>query len=173
MRINYIPAVSLLLGALCWPALGAERDFQSVVGAIEARLGVRHTHIPMLGLTKLFIRASAPSGDRQFELATFENISYSPGNMRDFRSAVSHALGDSWLSMVQVQAQGRSQYTGIFLKGHGGRLHMMIATIEAREATVVEIQLSAAQLFDWLRAPERIGHRAMETSRSASCCEEE
>ncbi len=173
MRINYIPAAGLLLGALCWPALGAERDFQSVVGAIEARLGVRHTHIPMLGLTKLFIRVSAPSGDRQFELATFENISSSPGNMRDFRSAVSHALGDSWLSMVQVQAQGRSQYTGIFLKGHGGRLHMMVATIEAREATIVEIQLSAAQLFDWLRAPERIGHRAMETSRGASCCEEE
>lgn len=173
MRLKHIPALGLLLGALCWPALGAERDFQAVVGAIETRLGVRHTHIPMMGLAKLFIRASAPSGARAFELATFEDLSYSAGNMRDFRAAVSRALGDSWLSMVQVQAQGRSEYTGIFVKGQGGRLHMMIATIEAREATVLEIQLSPAQLFDWLRAPEMIGHRVGGMSRGGNCCEEE
>lgn len=160
MRIKCIPAIGLLLVALCWPVLGAERDFESVVGAIEGHLGVHRTHIPMLGFAKFFVKASSPSGVHQFELATFENLSYSPERLREFRAAVSDALGASWQPMVQVQAPWRREYTGIFARGQKGQFRLMIATIDAHEATVVEIQLSPSQLFDWLRAPEDMGHRA-------------
>lgn len=173
MSSKCIPVIGLLLGALCWPARGAERDFESVVGAIEGHLGVHRTHIPMMGFARLFVRASSPSGVHNLELATFENLSYSPERLREFRAAVNDALGTSWLPMVQVQAQGRREYTGIFVRGRGGRLHMMIATIEAREATVVEIQVSPSQMFDWLRAPEKMGRRATESGRNGDCCDEE
>jgi len=173
MRSICIPAIGLLLGALCWPALGAERDFETVVGAIEGHLGVHRTHIPMMGFAKLFVRVSAPSGAHGFELATFEDLSYSPERLRDFRAAVSNALGSSWRSMVQVHAQGRGEYTGIFVRGQGGHLRMMIATIEAHEATVVEIQLSPARLFDWLRSPGTMGKHASGGNRYEGCCEEE
>ena len=173
MRIRHIPAIILVLGASWWPASGAERDFQTVVGAIEGHLGVHHTHIPMMGFAKLFVKASAPSGVHGFELATFEDLRYSPEMMRDLRTVVSDALGESWHTMVQVQAPWRKEYTGIFIKGQGGRFNMIIATIEAQEATVVEVQLSASQWFDWLRSPGKMGHRAEWKNRHEGCCEEE
>lgn len=173
MRISYTPAIILLLGASCWPATGAERDFQAVVGAIEGHLGVHHTHIPMMGLAKLFVKASAPSGVHGFELATFEDLRYSPDKMRDFRNIVGDALGESWHPMVQVQAPWRREYTGIFIKGQGGQFRMMIATIEAQEATVVEVKLSPSQWFNWLRSPGKMGHRAGGNNRHEDCCEEE
>jgi hypothetical protein len=169
MNGKCIPAIGLLLGALCWPALGAEHDFETVVGAIEAHLGVHRTHIPMLGFAKLFVKVSAPSGTHGFELATFEDLKYSPERLRDFRAVVSDALGGSWQPMVQVQAQGRSEYTGIFVRGRRGQFHLMITTIEAHEATVVEIQVSPSQWFAWLRDPGTMGKR----SRHEDCCTEE
>jgi hypothetical protein len=169
MNGKCIPAIGLLLGALCWPALGAEHDFETVVGAIEGQLGVHRTHIPMMGFAKLFVRVSAPSGAHGFELATFEDLKYSPERLRDFRAVVSEALGTSWQPMVQVQAQGRGEYTGIFVRGRRGQFHLVITTIEAHEATVVEIQLSPSQWFDWLRNPGAMGKR----SRHEECCMEE
>jgi hypothetical protein len=173
MRIGHLPAIVLLSGAFCWPALGAERDFQAVVGAIEQHLGVRHTRIPMMGFAKLFVKASTPSGVHGFELATFEDLRYSPDAMRDFRDVVADALGESWRPMVQVQAPWRKEYTGIFIKGQGGQFRMMVATIEAHEATVVEVQLSPSQWFDWLRNPAQMGQRAGGRDSRENCCEEE
>lgn len=173
MRSKCIPVIGLLFGALCLSARGAERDFESVVGAIEGHLGVHRTHIPMMGLAKFFVKASSPSGVHQFELATFENLSYSPERLRDFRAAVSDALAGSWQPMVQVQAQGRREYTGIFVRGQKGKFYLMIATIEAHEATVVEVQLSPSQLFDWLRAPSTMGQRAGGPERNTAYAMEE
>ncbi len=173
MRVTYIPAIVLMLGLYSLPAHGAERDFQEVVGAIETHLGVHHTHIPMMGFAKLFVKASAPSGVHGFELATFEDLRYSPDKMRDFRNIVGDALGESWHTMVQVQAPGRREYTGIFIKGQGGQIRMMIATIEAHEATVVEVHVSPSQLFGWLGNPAKIGQRAGGQNRHEDCCEEE
>jgi hypothetical protein len=165
--------IGLLFGAFCRPAPGADRDFQAVVGAIEEHLGVHHTHIPMMGFAKLFVKASAPSGLHQFELATFEDLRYSPDKIRNFRNVVSDALGASWHTMVQVQAPWRREYTGIFIKGQGGQFRMLIATIEAQEATVVEVQISPSQWFAWLGSPARMGQRAGGTSGRDDCCGEE
>jgi hypothetical protein len=173
MRIRHIPAIGLLFGAFCWPASGTERDFQAVVGAIEWHLGVHRTHIPMMGFAKLFVKASAPSGVHNFELAIFEDLRYSPDRIRDFQDVVSKALGESWHTMVQVQAPWRREYTGIFVKGQGGQFRMMIATIEAQEATVVEVQLSPSQWFNWLRSPGQIGQRASAKNGREDCCQEE
>jgi len=173
MRITYLPALVLLLGLSCRPARGVERDFQEVVGAIEMHLGVHHAHIPMMGFAKLFVKASAPSGVHGFELATFEDLRYSPDKIRDFRNIVGDALGESWHTMVQVQAPGRREYTGIFVKGQGGQVRMMIATIEANEATVVEVHVSPSQLFGWLSNPAKMGQRASNSSHREDCCEEE
>jgi hypothetical protein len=173
MRIRHIPAIGLLFGAFCWPALGAGRDFQAVVGAIEAHLGVHHTHIPMMGFAKLFVKASAPSGVHNFELATFEDLKYSQDKIRDFQNVISDALGESWHTMVQVQAPWRREYTGIFIKGQGGQFRMMIATIEAQEATVVEVQISPSQWLAWLGNPATMGHRVGGNGGREDCCGEE
>jgi hypothetical protein len=173
MRTRQIAAIILVIGACCWPASGAERDFQAVVGAIEAHLGVHHTHIPMMGFAKLFVKASAPSGVHDFELATFEDLRYSADKFRDFRDVVSDALGESWRSMVQVQAPSRKEYTGIFIKGQAGKFRMLIATIEAEEATVVEVQISPSQWLAWLGNPATMGHRVGGNGEREDCCGEE
>jgi len=173
MMRKTIPVCGLLLAAVCWPARGADRDFETLTGAIEGRLGVHRTHIPGLGVAKFFVRAAAPSGAHGFQLATFEDLSYSPETLRDFHTVVANALGPAWQPMVQVQAPARKEYTGIFVRGQGGRLRMMITTIEAREATVIEMKVSPLEWLDWLREPGTMGKRAGGTNRNEGCCEEE
>jgi hypothetical protein len=173
MRTRHLAAIILGIGACCWPASGAERDFQAVVGAIEAHLGVHHTHIPMMGFAKLFVKAAAPSGVHNFELATFEDLKYSSDKIRGFQNVISDALGESWHTMVQVQAPWRREYTGIFIKGQGGQFRMMITTIEAEEATVVEVQISPSQWLAWLGNPATMGHRVGGNGGREDCCGEE
>jgi hypothetical protein len=93
--------------------------------------------------------------------------------MGEFREAVSGALSRNWQPMVQVHAQGRQEYTGIFVKGERGKFQLLIATIEAHDATVIVVRLNPAQLFDWLRSPAEMKARANSSSRDDDCCLEE
>ena len=160
MRIRYLFICTLLSIATCGVVVGAEHDFQKLVGAIESQFGVRHTNIPFMGLAKFVVKTSHASGVHRFEIATFEDLSYDPQKLRNFSATLRGTLS-SWNLLVQVQSPQRSELTGIFVKTSGSQFKMMVANIDAREATVMELQLSPDQLVQWLRDPEQMGRRAL------------
>jgi hypothetical protein len=134
-------------------ASGAERGFDGLVHGLENEFGVHRTHIPMMGLARLFISAAQPGGVQSLNLATFENVQWSDAAADRFSEVVRRSLGDGWTPMVQVHARLRQEYTAIYCGSSGGHWRMIVATIEAHEANVVELGLNPRELARCLREP--------------------
>jgi len=70
----------LILGAslLACPgaAFGADRDFDRLVKAVEARFGAQPAIIPFMGVANFFVSVARPEGASGFRLAVFENLKF-------------------------------------------------------------------------------------------------
>lgn len=134
-----------VLVALAWPAAAGDRDFDAVVRSVESNLHVRRTRIPMLGIAKLFIRVSNPSGVKQLDLAVFEDVRLSRDSIRNLDKAVREATGERWTPMVRVRERG--EWTTIFARPDGeDRMRLLIATVDSDDAVVVHLSVNASQL---------------------------
>lgn len=160
MKALRVPALLFVFLLLAPRTAGAlESDFQAVVGALESQFGVPRTHLPFAGLASLLVRASGHSGVHELEFATLEQLRHEPDRARRFSATVRRALGDSWQPLVQVRAPLRGAYTGVYLRGAGGQVRMLIATLDDDDATVVELRLDAVHLRAWLHTPERMARQ--------------
>jgi hypothetical protein len=131
----------------------AERGFEGLVRAVESEFGVQRTHIPMLGFARFLVNTTGGGGGHALNLATFEDARWPEDSPERFREVVRRSLGEAWAPMIQVRARGRAEYTGIYCGRSGGVWRMIVATIEAREATVIELALDRRELAGWLREP--------------------
>jgi hypothetical protein len=135
-----------LLFVVCASALSFAGDsfhgeFNGVVKAIESRYGVRHTHIPFLGMVVSV--AARPAGVSNFRLALFEDFhstSGSSGSMassrtEDLEQVVEHSLGSDWTLFVRTHTRNNSEDTLIYVNMGDGKLQMLIVSIEPDEAT--------------------------------------
>jgi len=152
--------VYALLFVVCASALSIardtshEREFKGVVQAIEDHYGVRHTHIPFVGL--LVSVAAHPAGVSNFKLAVFEdfhsaNITTTSASVTDdLQGVVEHSLGSDWRLFVRTRSHNDDDNTLIYVNLGDGKLRMMIVTIEPNEATVVEMNLSERAMLNWI-----------------------
>jgi hypothetical protein len=133
------------------------REFNGVVKAIESHYGVRHTHIPFLGLVVSV--AARPAGVSNFRVALFEDFhstsSVNSANMaasrtEDLEHVVEHSLGSDWGLFVRTHTQDNSEDTLIYVNMGDGKLQMLIVSIEPDEATVVEMNLSEQAMLRWI-----------------------
>jgi hypothetical protein len=128
-------------------------EFNGVVHAIEDHYGVRHMHIPFVGLAMLIARPAGVSG---FKLAVFEDFHSSDvaSMNNDLQHVVEHSLGPDWHLFVRTRTQNDSDDTLIYVSLGEAKLQMMIVTIEPNEATVLEMNLSDRALKKWLDEPK-------------------
>lgn len=150
--------VLLLLICGSTMAFGGDHEFRGVVHAIEATYGVHHMHIPLLGVALFFARPEGVSG---MKLAVFENFS-APADTENVLRVVESALGEGWHPFVRVRSRSEHETTLIYTNPSGGKLRMMIVSLEASEATVVELNLGDRAIKKWLKEPgeeaEHSGH---------------
>jgi hypothetical protein len=151
-----------LLFVVCASALSFAGDsfhgeFNGVVEAIESRYGVRHTHIPFLGLVVSV--AARPAGVSNFKLALFEDFrsassgssaNMAPSRTEDLERVVEHSLGSDWSLFVRTHTRDHSEDTLIYVNMGDGKLQMLIVSIEPDEATVVEMNLSEQAMLNWI-----------------------
>jgi hypothetical protein len=128
-------------------------EFNGVVHAIEDHYGVRHMHIPFVGLAMLLARPAGVSG---FKLAVFEDFHSSDvaSMNNDLQHVVEHSLGPDWHLFVRTRTQNDSDDTLIYVSLGEAKLQMMVVTIEPNEATVLEMNLSDRALKKWLDEPK-------------------
>jgi hypothetical protein len=127
----------------------ADQGFQGVVSAIETTYGVRHMHIPLLGVALFFVR---PEGVRCNKLAVFEN--FHAVDTADVSRIVQDRLGPDWHSFVRVQSKGSNgETTLIYAKPSGHKMRMMIVNIEPSEATIVEVNIPESSIAKWIKEP--------------------
>jgi hypothetical protein len=142
---------------IAWSAANAaDREFDQIVKAIESHYGVKPTHIPLMGLGNLFLKTAHPAGVSGFKVAVFENLDDRRGDRGNLDWVLS-SIDSNLRSIVQVRSQPSGEATYIYMGNPGKSTLMLIASIEDREATVMEVKLDTEALLRFLRDPDHIG----------------
>jgi hypothetical protein len=137
-------------------AVGADREFDRLVKAIESHYGVKRTHIPLMGVANLFVKVARPAGASGFKLAIFENLDSAPG-YRDFADLdrfFDELSANGLRPLVRVQSRPNGESTYICTGEIGKSTRMLIATFQRNEATVIEAAVNTDLLLKTIAAPE-------------------
>jgi hypothetical protein len=141
-------------------------DFNSVVKLIEQFYGVKHQGIPFLaragmkvGTTAARIKGGtakriAEAGS--IKLAVFENQAFDREFSR-FRASLNSALTATWTPVIQTVGGGGEEQNYIFLREAGDKFNVLVITIDQRDATVVQVNLSPKNLALLMKDPEGTG----------------
>lgn len=141
-------------------------DFNSVVKMIEQFYGVKHTGIPFLAKAGMKVartaarvkggtaRRIAEAGS--IKLAVFENQDFN-GEFLKFRNQLNAALNQTWQPLIQTLSASNEEQVYIYLREAGEKYNVLVITIEPRDATVVQVNLSPKNLALLLRDPEGTG----------------
>lgn len=141
-------------------------DFNSVVKMIEDYYRVKHVGIPFLAKAGMKVATTAAkikggaakrlAEAGSIKLAVFENQEFN-GDFAKFRSSLNQALNVTWMPLIQtISARGEEQVY-IFLRNSGDKTDVLVITIDERDATVVQVTLSAKNLALLLKDPEGTG----------------
>ena len=141
-------------------------DFKSVVKMIEQFYGVKHIGIPFLAKAGMKVATTAArikGGQAKriaeagsIKLAVFENQDFD-GDFTKFRASLNGALTETWIPVIQTLSGKTEEQMYIFLRSAGEKFNVLVITIEPREATVVQVTLSPANLARLMKDPEGTG----------------
>jgi hypothetical protein len=138
------------------PATGADRGFREIVDAISGEFQVQPTRIPFaMGLANAVLFFARPAGTSHIELAVFENLDPRRREGRDLPGMIRSAVGSNWKPFVQVfsRRKGQEENVFIFLRNEGRDCKLLIASVERREATVVQLRVNQEALERMLAEP--------------------
>ncbi|HEU4933596.1 MAG TPA: hypothetical protein VFT48_16035 [Pyrinomonadaceae bacterium] len=149
------------------PAVYAKGDdFNSVVKMIEEFYRVKHVGIPFLAKAGMKVATTAArikggtarrlAEAGSIKLAVFENQEFN-GDFRKFRSSLNQALNVTWMPLIQTLSAAGEEQTYIFLRNDGDKTKVLVITIDERDATVVQVNLSQKNLALLLKDPEGTG----------------
>jgi len=156
--------------ALVWPICArADRDgFNEAVKLIEQFYHVKHQNIPLLARASMkAVKTAAKIKGGEYKklaeagsvrVAFFEEQTFdSRGQIASFKSALQNTLTDQWSALVQTLAPKTEEQTYVYVRDAGKNFHVLVVTIERREATVIQATLAPQVLADLLRDPEGMG----------------
>jgi len=160
-------AISL---ALSMPvSASSDRDgFNDAVKLIEQFYHVKHQNIPLLArasMKAVKTAAKVRGGEYQklaeagsVRIAFFEEQTFdSRGQIASFKSAMQSALTDQWSALVQTLAPKTEEQTYVYLRDAGKNFHVLVITIERREATVMQATVAPQILAELLKNPDEMG----------------
>jgi len=156
--------------ALSMPAgASSDRDgFNDAVKLIEQFYHVKHQNIPLLArasMKAVKTAAKVRGGEYQklaeagsVRIAFFEEQTFdSRGQIASFKSAMQSALTDQWSALVQTLAPKTEEQTYVYLRDAGKNFHVLVITIERREATVMQATVAPQILAELLKNPDEMG----------------
>jgi hypothetical protein len=138
-------------------AFGADRDFDRLVKAVEARFGVQQTHIPMMGAANFFVKVARPKGVAGFRLAVFAHLSFDAEGDGAALDGIMADASKGLHPLVRVRSRRDHEWTYIYTGEEGKITKVLVATFERHEATVVQVQLSMDALVRALGDPAEAG----------------
>jgi len=133
-----------------------DRDFNRLVKEVESRFNVKRTHVPLLGAARPAIRLMQP-GSKSLDMAIFEDQDFSLAKAKDFSELAGKALGPEWHQVVRVVSQPEGEQTFVYLRDAGDHCKLITATLEPREAVLVEVKLKSRDLLRFIDHPEEMG----------------
>jgi hypothetical protein len=136
-------AAYALLVALFLPAILHAGDFDWMVREFSRETGRKATHIPFFGLAKLVVDMGHPAGTTELNLAVFESADIDAAR---FRHITDNAIGSNWKPMVRVRSKS-GESTNIYARPSGKEMRVLIATLDHRDATFIEVRVQPQALM--------------------------
>jgi hypothetical protein len=156
-------ALSLTTGAR------ADRDgFNEVVKLIEQFYHVKHQNIPLLARASMkAVKTAAKIRGGEYKkiaeagsvrVAFFEDQTFdSRGQIASFKSAMQDTLADPWSALVQTLSPKTEDQTYVYVRDAGKNFHVLVITIDRKDATVIQATVAPQILADLLKNPEDMG----------------
>jgi hypothetical protein len=148
MKRKMLVVVVLCLAA---PCMSHASEMDRVAHAVEAQLGVRRTHIPMLGFAMFVGKVASGFQMPGTKLVVFDDARLSNSTPRQLENAVSNALGAEWSPFVKSISNHGGEQTWIYLRPQGKGLHIFIATAVSGEVSLIEVKASERQMRSWIK----------------------
>jgi VWFA-related protein len=166
MQLLLIPAVMIALVAVAVSAqaqskafVAKGRGFNDVVKHLEKNYHAKRTKVPMLGLAKFAIRLVRPAGVKGFKLAVYEDQNFaSLSETMSFAQVMRQSYNKDWSPLLQINSKrdGNSR-TFIYVKQSDKDVQFALATIEEREAVVLEVKFNPDAAARFLENPKIMG----------------
>lgn len=145
----------LLVVALAIPCFAGDREFNSVVSAVEAQYGVHKMHIPMLGFATFCLKVAGTPGASGLKIAVFQHMPRPRGSSDlEFEQRVSSSLGPVWRPFVRVRSHEGGGFTIVYTNASEKDLTLMIVSLQSEDATVVQAKVKSSDLKRWIDDPE-------------------
>jgi hypothetical protein len=143
-------------------------DFDAVVKAIEQFYHVKHQSLPLLartGMKGARTVARIKGGDYKriadagsVRLVFFEDQEFnSHGRIAGFKASIQNTLDQTWSPLIATLSAKDEEQTYIYISEAGPKFHVLVVTIERREATVVEATLAPDVLATLMKDPGEMG----------------
>ncbi len=152
MKRTMLAVVLLCLAA---PVVSQASEMDRVAHSVEVQLGIRRTHIPMLGFAMFLGKVASGFQMPGAKLAIFEDERLSNGTPQELEQAVSNALGSEWTPFVKSIANHGSEQTWIYVRPQGKGLHMFIATAVSGEVSLIKVKANERQMRRWIKDKDR------------------
>lgn len=135
-------------------------DLNRVVRTLEADLGVRHTHIPMLGMAMFVGKVATGFQMPGVKLAVFDDSRLSEHSPQELEAALLKALGPAWSPIVKSISRHGDEQNWIYMRENGKKWQMFIATVEKNELSLVEVKISEGEMRRWINETDEMarGH---------------
>jgi hypothetical protein len=162
MRFQMNRFVLLLLASTLLASTGcsaADRDFNSVVSAVEHKYSVHAQRVPMMSLVSIVASLKTHGGVQSLRVAQFDNMRRMDG--KDLYPLLRSRLGDEWQPFVTEVSGGQSRgadQSVILVRPDGSSMGMMIADYDHGELDLVGMEMNGAALSKCLHDPERQHH---------------
>jgi len=141
---------SMLLLLPIFPIALQASDMDRVVRALEADLGMHHTHIPMLGAAMFVGRVATGFRTPGVKLAVFEDEDISQRSPEEIQHSLVNALGPRWSPFVKSVSKYGEEQSWIYVSDSGKKLQMFIASVERSELSLIEVSVSESQMRRWI-----------------------
>jgi hypothetical protein len=148
----------LLVIALAMPCLASDREFKSVVSAIEAEYNTKHMRIPMLKLATFGLHVAGTPAPSDMKLAVFEHLDLPlDASTGEIERKINSAMGGGWHPLVRVKARDEGQFTLIYANTDEKKMKVMVIVLQPENATVVEVTLKESDVKKWIKDPKSLG----------------
>ena len=158
--------VGILSLCVILPLAAQASDMDRVVRALEADLGVRHTHIPMLGMAMFMGKVATGFRMPGVKLATFSDEKLGESSPQQIEHALLSALGPKWSPIVKSTSNYGDDQNWIYLGGDNKKLEMFIVSVERNELSLVEVKMSESQMRRWINdTDDMVKHHRSDNDR--------
>jgi hypothetical protein len=146
-------------------AWAEDRDFSRLVKEVESRFHVKRTQVPLFGVAKPVVKVARDSGTKVVDIAIFEQQTFNATDNTEFAEVARKALGKEWQPLVRVVSRGDGEQTFIYARENGDHCSLIIATLEASEAVLIQVTMNPQDLVRLIDNPDELGKAAKRISQ--------